>query len=270
MRTQGNRRPPKGQGRSRGAAVIRRAGFDSLGCHWLSNTALPARPATPTATLAASIRTVTYKSLALLLAVVLGLFACSAEGPASTVNAPRTGNPDARTGGWSPAQLGLIAATGDPAIMPSTPGFSPGVLYVNRVYVDQTGPGHVAHLAVITAGTGITNAFIGVYDPATGKLLASTADISQPLQNAGDVRSPLTSELAAQPINKELWIVLLIGGMAKTPTVIGGREYGSNLGLTEDYRLWVSDDDRFTALPAAMPKLKAPDHSSIPFVAVGP
>jgi hypothetical protein len=71
-------------------------------------------------------------------------------------------------------------------------------------------------------------------------------------------------------MNKELWIVLLIGGMTKTPTFIGGREYGSNLGLTGDYRLWVSADDHFTALLATMPKLKVPAHGSIPFVAVGP
>jgi hypothetical protein len=173
-------------------------------------------------------------------------------------------------GAWSPAQSGLIAATGDPMVMPSTPGFSAGVLYVSRVYVDQTRAAHTAQLAVITAGEGISHAFIGVYDPAGGRLLASTADLSSSLSTAGVLQAPLTSEMAAQPRNKELWLVLLIGGLTKSPTVIGGREYGSNLGLTGDYRLWTSAGSTFTALPAAIPQLKVPAHGSIPFIAVGP
>jgi hypothetical protein len=59
------------------------------------------------------------------------------------------------------------------------PRFSPGVLFVNRVYVDQNRAAHTTQLAVITAGEGISDAFIGVYDPPDGKLLASTG-ISQP------------------------------------------------------------------------------------------
>ncbi|MCU1682746.1 MAG: hypothetical protein JWQ81_3485 [Amycolatopsis sp.] len=173
-------------------------------------------------------------------------------------------------GAWSPAQSGLIAATGDPMVMPSTPGFSSGVLYVSRVYVDQTRAAHTAQLAVITAGEGISHAFIGVYDPAGGRLLASTADLSSSLGTAGVLQAPLTSEMAAQQRNKELWLVLLIGGMTKSPTFIGGREYGSNLGLTGDYRLWTSTGSTFTALPSAIPQLKVPAHGSIPFIAVGP
>ena len=43
--------------------------------------------------------------------------------------APVTGGSANRMGGWTPAQLHLVAATGDPAVMSSTPGFSPGALY---------------------------------------------------------------------------------------------------------------------------------------------
>jgi hypothetical protein len=71
------------------------------------------------------------------------------------------------------------------------------VLFVNRVYVDQNRAAHTTQLAVITAGEGISDAFIGVYDPPDGKLLASTGDFSATLQNAGIVRPRLTRELDA-------------------------------------------------------------------------
>lgn len=199
--------------------------------------------------------------------VLLGLTACSTDSAAPPSVSPQS-PPD--MGAWSPSQSGLIAATGDPAVMPSTPGFGAGVLYVSRVYVDQTRAAHTAQLAVITAGEGVTNSFVGVYDPSGGRLLASTADISASLKTAGIVQAPLTPEVAAQPKNKELWLVLLIGGMTKSPAVIGGREYGSNLGLTGDYRLWTSAGSTFTALPPTIPELKVPAHGSIPFVAIGP
>jgi len=210
---------------------------------------------------------VTRTLLALVLTAAVGLSACSAAGTAPTATPAAS---EARMGAWSPSQLGLVAATGDPAVMPSTPGFSPGILYVSRVYVDQARASRVAHLAVIAPGEGITNAFVGVYDPGAGKLLAATGDLSGPLQAGGIVDAPFTKELPAEPMNKELWLVLLIGGMTKSPTMIGGREYGTNLGLTSDYRLWVSASDKFTALPEAIPELKVPVHGSIPFVAIGP
>ena len=207
--------------------------------------------------------------MTVLFALVLGLSACSSSVGSGPIIPPESDSASARMGAWSPSQLNLIAATGDPAVMPSTPGFSPGVLYVNRVYVDQNRAAHNARLAVITPGEGISNAFIGVYDPSDDRLLTKTADLSQSLQQPGIIQADLTPELPAQPLNKKLWIVLMIGGMAKTPTVIGGREYGTNLGLNSDYRLWVSDANNLTALPTTLPRLKPPEHGSIPFIAIG-
>jgi hypothetical protein len=201
-----------------------------------------------------------------LLAALLVTSACSGDSPAL----PSPGPAPVRTGAWSPSQLGLVAATGDPATMPSTPGVSPGVLYVNRVYADQSVPTKSAYTAVITGGEGLTNSYLGVYDPATGQLLASTADVSAALQTSGAPKLPLTSAVPAEPVGKELWIVLLVGGMTKSPALVGGREYGTNLGQSGDYRLWTSSANNHTSLPAAIPELRAPAHGSIPFVAIGP
>lgn len=154
--------------------------------------------------------------------------------------------------------------------MPSTPGFSAGVIYVNRVYVDQPLACNDAFLAVVNPGAGISQAYLGVYDPRSRKLLAKTGDVSASLMTSAALRLPLTSMIPAQEVNKELWIAVLIGRMTKSPGVIGGREYGTNIGLTDDLRLWISARSDYTALPAAAPELKAPQHSSIPFVAIGP
>ncbi|GAA1960775.1 hypothetical protein [Amycolatopsis minnesotensis] len=205
------------------------------------------------------------RRVAVAIGVLLTLTACSSA-PVPPPAAP----PQARMGAWSPAQLNLVAATGDPAIMPSTPGLSPGVIYVNRVYVDQAVPTRIAMTAVITGGAGITNSYLGLYDPADGKLLATTADISAQLQAGGIIKAPLTTEVPPQPMNKELWIALVMGGAGKSPAFVGGREYGTNFGQTGDFRLWVTADNHFTSLPTAIPQLRAPAHGSIPFVAVGP
>ncbi|GAA1656387.1 hypothetical protein [Fodinicola feengrottensis] len=208
-------------------------------------------------------KTVTIAALAAVL-----LSACTSNSPDKP--APPAAGDGVHQGAWTPAQLGMVAATGDPAVMPSTPGFSPGIIYFCRVYVDQSRASNDAFIAVVTAGTGLTQSYLGVYDPATHKLLASTEDVSASLQQSTPLRLPLNTVVPAESVNKELWIAVLIGKMTKSPAVIGGREYGTNIGLTDDYRLWVSKQDGYSALPTTAPEMKVPDHSSLPFVGIGP
>jgi hypothetical protein len=206
------------------------------------------------------------KEILALVAALLLLASCSAGTPTAATPPAAAVHKSA----WSPAQLGLVAATGDPAVMPSTPGFSPGIIYFSRVYVDQALASNDVFISVVNPGVGLAQAFLGVYDPETHRLLASTADVSASLQQSAPLRLPLNTVVPAQSVNKELWIALLIGKMVKSPGVIGGREYGTNIGLTDDYRLWVSTKDAFTSLPATAPQMKMPEHGSIPFVAIGP
>ncbi|HEV3360290.1 MAG TPA: hypothetical protein VG247_26030 [Pseudonocardiaceae bacterium] len=207
------------------------------------------------------------KRITAVAALALALTACSSPSP-TPQTAPQA--PVTNKSGWNSTQLGLVAATGDPATMPGTPGIGKGIIYLSRVYVDQNHEAGTALSAVIGPGTGLTNAYIGVYDPATGKLLASTGDIASQFQTAGTVRAPFTTPLPAQAVNKELWLAVLIGGMTKAPTVVGDREYGTNLNLTDDYRLWVSTKDNFTTLPDTTPDKKQAQNSSIPFLAISP
>lgn len=197
--------------------------------------------------------------------IAIALAGCSSTPPPTTPAAPVISK-----SGWNSTQLGLIAATGDPATMPGTPGIGKGIIYLSRVYVDQNTDAATALTAVITPGTDLTNSYLGVYDPDTGKLLASTGDISSQFETAGTIRATFTTPLPAQTVNKELWLAVVIGGMTKPPAVVGDREYGTNLNLTSDFRLWVSTRNTYTSLPATAPPKKEAQNSSIPFLAISP
>jgi hypothetical protein len=199
-----------------------------------------------------------------LLGVGLALTACSSAtpqaAPIQVIN----------KSGWNSTQLGMVAATGDPATMPGTPGIGKGIIYLSRVYVDQNTEANTALTAVITPGTNLTDSYLGVYDADTGTLLARTGDISSQLETAGTVRARFTSPLPAQTVNKELWLAILIGGDTTPPAVVGDREYGTNLNQTGDFRLWVSTRNNFTALPDTAPAKKEAQNSAIPFLAISP
>jgi hypothetical protein len=172
--------------------------------------------------------------------------------------------------GWNSTQLGMVAATGDPATMPGTPGIGKGIIYLSRVYVDQNTEAGNALTAVITPGTGLTDCYLGVYDAGTGKLLAKTGDIASQLETAGNLRAKFTTPLPAQTVNKELWLAVLVGGETKPPAVVGDREYGTNLNQNSDFRLWVSTRNNYTSLPDTAPAKKQAQNSSIPFLAISP
>lgn len=205
------------------------------------------------------------KRLTAVALAALAVTACSSPPPASTPAVPVINK-----SGWNSTQLGLVAATGDPATMPGTPGIGKGIIYLSRVYVDQNVDAGTALAAVITPGTGLTNSYLGVYDPDTGKLLANTGDISTQLETTGTVRAQFSTPLPAQAVNKELWLAIVIGGMTKPPAVVGDREYGTNLNLTSDFRLWVSTKNDYTSLPATAPPKKQAQNSAIPFLAIAP
>lgn len=172
--------------------------------------------------------------------------------------------------GWNSTQLGMVAATGDPATMPGTPGIGKGIIYLSRVYVDQNTEANAALTAVITPGTGLTDCYLGVYDADTGKLLARTGDIAGQLETAGNLRARFTAPLPGQTVNKELWLAVLVGSETKPPAVVGDREYGTNLNQNSDFRLWVSTRNNYTSLPDTAPAKKQAQNSSIPFLAISP
>lgn len=169
------------------------------------------------------------------------------------------------------ASLQQIAWTGDASTLPGTPGISTGYIYFCRTYVDSPAAANNMWMAVITAGTAVTNSFLGVYDPSTGNRLGITGDISSSLMGTTYFSAALTSTISASTLtyNKELWLALVIGSQTATPTVVGRFSYGTNLGMSSDYRMWMSNTNGYTTLPTTAPAMSAATSSqSIPFIAL--
>lgn len=170
----------------------------------------------------------------------------------------------------------LVAWDSDAAFVPNSPGISAGFLYVCQAFVDQSIAANNAYVCQLTAGSGCANSFIGVYDATTTSLLAQTADISSALNTTqtAPIQAALTPTLPPQPFNKELWLVLLIGSLTSTPTVVGRAPYATNIGQSGHYRFQLSTAGSFTALPSIMPALTPVSVSSTtqaqPFLAIGP
>lgn len=172
------------------------------------------------------------------------------------------------------SQLQLMAWTDDPARLPGSPTPSAGAVYFQRVYVDVAGitPGNI-YMSVVTAGVTVANAFAGVYDPVSGNLLGSSADMSAAMQTVQPVKSALTASspgsLSGLTLNQELYLAFVIGSAGTMPIICGGRTNGANLGMTSDYRTQVSTGSR-TALPATIPgSLTLPSSMAQPFLAIG-
>ena len=166
----------------------------------------------------------------------------------------------------------LVAQTCDAATIPGTPGISAGFIYFCKVYVDQAIAAGNAYMGIpATVGVGCVNSFIGVYDPASGALLAETGDVSAGMMTAAVLKAPLTPALAMQPINKKLWLAVLIGSYTSSPGFVGTNQSGTNLGLTDDFRLWLSDSHGFTTLPSTAPAMSAASNTqAIPYISIGP
>jgi hypothetical protein len=165
----------------------------------------------------------------------------------------------------------LVAWNGDPAFVPGSPGLSAGFIYMTRAYVDQSLAANTAYMGILTAGTGCTNCFIGIYDPATGNRLAQTADVSTQMMTVALLQVALTSTLAAQALNQELWLAVLMGATTGTPTIVGRSPYGNNIGQSSDYRFQLSSTGSHTSLPSTVPTLvPATASQAMPFIGIGP
>jgi len=185
-----------------------------------------------------------------------------------------------RKSAFSAKTIELIAATGDPSTMPGTPAITSGRPYLHRTYIDQALPANSMTCDIISlTGTAptVSNAFMGVYDAASGLLLAQTGDLSAsitPLAAAGGIiNAALTSQLAALPVNHEIYLAFLatLGGTAPVLSLIGGRQFGTNQTMTSDARLFTnSSGSSLTALPQALPALTQTAGFSQLFLGVGP
>lgn len=161
---------------------------------------------------------------------------------------------------FTAASIQLVACTGDPSIMPGSPSITSGRPYIHRVYADQSATATKMTLDMLSTGasTVASNVFMGVYSLA-GALLAQTADLSAsfPASSPGAIiNAALTSTLAAQPLNTEFYLAFLGTFTGTAPTLVGGRQFGTNQTMTSDGRLYTnSSGSTLSALPANLPTL---------------
>lgn len=167
--------------------------------------------------------------------------------------------------------LGMVAATGDPTQMGSTSLLTVGKIYLTRAYVDQILTCNNAYTWVTTAGAGLNNCYLGVYDVATTNLLGKTGDLSTAMQSTGAITGALAAAISGLSYNQELYMAIMCGaGSTTAPTVVANRQFGVNLGMSSDYRFLVSTAATFTALPSTMPATSIPASNASQFIAVGP
>ena len=125
---------------------------------------------------------------------------------------------------WKPSQQNLIAANLDP--MEATGTFTPtiGTTYFFGIWIGTSGTITNVLYAVSTAGTGLTNSYLGLYT-AAGVQVAVTPAITTTWQTAGVYTTALSSTYNLTTPGL-YYIGLLVGnGSTTTPTFQG---LGSN------------------------------------------
>lgn len=169
--------------------------------------------------------------------------------------------------------VGMAAWTIDPTLAPSNHTPTAGSIYFVRAYVDN--PVSCTHIYahVLTAGSGLSGCFLGVYQPSVGgNLLAQTADISTSFQSAADITATFasspTSTLTGLTHNQEIYLALLIGS-GTPPSMLAVRQYGTNLGMSSDYRYQKSTTTGNATLPSTVPTLSTPA-AGFEYIAIGP
>lgn len=155
--------------------------------------------------------------------------------------------------------VGMTAWTGDPCFFPSSLAPAAGVIYFIRAYVDNPQSSSHMYTYVKTAGSSLSNCFMGVYQAtAGGNRLGVTTDISSSLTTSGATVSVLLSAaVTGLTYNQELWLAILCGA-GTTPVLLASRQYGANIGMSSDYRVWKSTAGSQTSLPTTVPPITTP------------
>lgn len=173
---------------------------------------------------------------------------------------------------WTPASIGLIAATGDGATMPSQAAVTTGRLFLVPTRVDQAKTVNSVVSAYISAAATTTdaNTFIGVYDVATGALLGQTADLSSLLTTVAGAEfvAPLTAPITGLAAGQQIYIALLNNYLVSTgPQWISTRLFGTAMaGVSGAITRLFTTTGTLSALPSTLPTLSPSGTNSIPWI----
>lgn len=150
---------------------------------------------------------------------------------------------------FSAADRGLVATPLDSpfSIFTTNGTLTGGTIYITRVRLEVAAPLTNAVLRVITAGSGVTNSYVGVYRVSDLAQLAVTADVSSSLGTTGLKTLPFVTPTAVLPAGTDVYVAYLYNGTA-LQTPLGPTALSINDGIT----LYGSAGASQTALPSTL------------------
>jgi len=135
-----------------------------------------------------------------------------------------------------PGMHGYLAWTNDPAITSiGSTAQVPGVMNHQMIYLQQGQVLSYVSVAILTAGSGITNSYLGLYNSTTQ--LAVTGAITTAFQSTGVVKTAFVTPYTV-PSTGFYWVALLIGNGSTTgprfmgPSAGNGTTAAANAGLS--------------------------------------
>lgn len=155
-------------------------------------------------------------------------------------------------GAWVPADNGLVACDADPLLAASTLLLpSAGVTYVRKMKVAVDSPITNVLVVVSSAGAGLSNAYLGVFDSA-GAQLGTSADVSTTLQSTGFKTVALTSPTTSRSAGSEIYAAVVVGAGTTMPTFRAFAASGAAMGIsTPSKTRWGSIGSGLTALQSS-------------------
>jgi len=167
-------------------------------------------------------------------------------------------------------KLGYAAMTEDAGQAPSSSNYTVGRVFVGPMTVDNPLVCQTIYCATVTtAGVGLSNCFVGIYD-ANLNLLATSADISVPLQTATPflIAAALSQVIPKQALNAKLFWAYLVGAATTQPSMVAN-QFVANAPPSGSL-VFISNATGLTALPASLAAAVTAFNVRVPFIAIGP
>lgn len=151
--------------------------------------------------------------------------------------------------GFVPADHGYLGWSVDPANCASSNTVTAGVLYLQKVKVLTPGTSSIGALQVATAGTSLTNCFLGLFD-STGARIALSANQATAWQSGGYKATSWASPVVVTP--GTYYTGILVGG--GTPPLFSrvGNSNAVNAGLSAPGLRFGTSGTGQTAIPSSV------------------
>lgn len=170
--------------------------------------------------------------------------------PVGAALSAAAGNP----GAWVPADNGLIAGDVDPILSSSNYTLaSAGVLYLRKIKMSVTSAITNVLLYVNTAGAGLSNCYVAVFNAAGAQLGGTSADQSTAWQSTGTKTIALGTPSSSVAAGSWVYVAILAGAGSTLPNFRAFSSAIHAFGLTtgSQYR-WGNTGSGLTAMPSSI------------------